>query len=433
MLKKYLKQHPEPTLGSIYYCGTQQIKQVGMQPATFVLSNGQSSQLFGIQTCHSSWACPRCTALQMAKYGNRIACAIDALKTWHKQSAFMMTFTIPHSKYFKAKTLFEILIQTWKRFVHAGNHKARLDKTRKNKQLHGNDPYGAFREQLDIRYHVRIYEFTWSEQNGWHPHIHALFWVPDTNWDKVLNYEQSLQDRWWECARQSTIAVLSKLNTSDEDRKHVPDRVNKFYADWRKNPKTGHRSAYFSKDKSGALTRQKSSYYISGKSWTGDKEVSSGYNKLAREGDFSPYQLLVEANRNPQQRDKYLKLYVEYAVATRGKRRIQFSKSNINQIVTKWKLTQSYTESLKKKFTERVAEKYRVVCWFTEQQWLRICHLDSELPIISQILALAKKPDGKKLIEYLLLQYDVDIGNNPSHRYESFIENILNPIADDVA
>lgn len=433
MLQKYLRKHPSDKLDSIYYCGSKVIKQLGATPAVFVVSNGEQSQLFGANFCHSSWACPRCTANTMAKYGARIASVIDALATWHKQSAFMATFTIPHSNKLSADTIFKILLETWRRFSRAGNNKGHIDKARNEKynthgKRRGNDPYGAFREELGIRHNVRVIEFTWSEKNGWHPHIHALFWVPTEKFHQVMQYADSLNDRWWDCARQASVKILSQIYERG-DRLETQSRVNQYFADWRKNPKTGHRSVYFSTDAKGELIVQKSSRYISG--WTGDMEVTSGYHKLGRNGHYSPYQLLQLAKANPKDRDKYLALYVEYAEATRGHRRFHFSKSGLNELVKKWRLTQIYIEQTKKKFMARVAGKYHVVCWFNEQQWSEISSLSRELDecLISRILTLARLPDGNQRITQLLAQYDIDVSANATHKYTQIIEDIFNPAA----
>ena len=426
MLQKYLKAHPSDKLGSIYYCGAQTIRQPGAKSAAFVLSNNEHSTIFGTNCCHSSWACPRCTANTMAKYGARIANVIDALSTWYKQSAFMVTFTIPHSRKLRAETVFKILQLTWRKFVRAGN-RGKYARADRGGRMLGADPYGLLRQELGIKHNVRVFEFTWSEKNGWHPHIHALFWVPNANFSKVLDYADRLNDRWWNCAKQASVEVLSQIY--DGDKIATQSRVEEFFADWRKNPKTGHRSVYFSTDENGKLTTQKSSYYISG--WTGEMEVTSGFTKLGRNGHFSPYQLLQKANENPNERDKYLKLFVEYAEATRGHRRFHFSKSGLNALVAKWRLTQTYMEQQKKKFTERDAAPYHVVCWFTAEQWsqLYLLNLQSSTCIISQILKLARLPNGNELITQLVAQYNIDISKNKTHRDIPLIESIFNPNA----
>lgn len=406
------------------YCGAQSIHQTGSKPAVFIVSNGEQSHIFGAKFCHSSWACPRCTANTMAKYGARIASVIDALSTWHQQSAFMVTFTIPHSSKLRAETIFKILQLTWRKFVRAGN-RGKYARADRGGRILGSDPYGLLRQELQIKHNVRVFEFTWSEKNGWHPHIHALFWVPNANFNKVLDYADRLNDRWWHCAKQASIEVFSKIY--DDDKIAIQSRVEEFFADWRKNPKTGHRSVYFSTDANGKLIVQKSSYYISG--WTGDMEVTGGFNKLGHNGHLSPYQLLQKANEDRANRDKYLALYVEYAEATRGHRRFHFSKSGLNALVAKWRLTQTYMEQQKKKFTERVAAQYHVVCWFTEEQWLKLFFLNIQAKtcIISQILKLARLPNGNELITQLVAQHEIDISQNKIHRDIPVVESIFNP------
>lgn len=434
MLKKYLRETQNQKLKNLAYCGTQQIHAIGWQPATFVMSNGEKSKMMGIQTCHSSWSCPRCTPITMAKYGAEIACAIDALQTWHKQSAFMITFTMPHSIMMRAKTVFKILQIAWRDFARATKQKrnhGNADGKKRRSLIRGNDPFGEFREKLGIKHFVRVYEFTWGPRYGWHPHIHALFWVPNENWDKIGQYEQKLLDRWWHCTKRATIKVFNKeldpLNPDMEKMRETLENVEDYYREERKYT-PGSRPLCFSKEKDGSIHKQHSSHYISG--WSGDDELTAGY-KTASEGHFTPYQLLEEAYRNPKVRKKYLQLFVEYAQATFGKYRIRFSKSEIKDIIQRWKLTQQYVETYKKKLLEKAGEKsYTLVCWFNAQQWSEILAFDSDPEItdslIHNILVLAKKPNGKELIEFYLLDYGIDITQNPPYREQEFIENWTN-------
>lgn len=403
MLQKYLtKNHRNnPKTKNLRLCGSQVIKQIGTLPACFLISNGQQVRFFGVTSCHSSWACPTCTPKQMAQYGAKIANLIDAMETWYKKSAFMMTLTMPHTNHLSCKESLDVLQNAWRRFARSGNHKDHTDLRRDatGQKRRGNDPLAKMREELNIRHFVKVIECNWGEKSGWHPHIHMLMWVDKADLQKVANYEELLLDRWWTCCKLATKSVL-------KDRFHEKS-IDQFYADWRKYPKTGHRSLFISKTDDGKIRAEKSSHYITG--WGGDNEITQGYHKLGRNGHYSPFQLLQKHLETKD--DKWIELYVEFAQATHGKRRVQFSNSGLNTIIQKWRMSNEYIEAFKKKAMDKAQETWKVVAWFTEKQWSFISAFDamSNDYIKSTILKLATKPNAKKLIAQFLAKYGIGL------------------------
>jgi len=414
-------------LSNIRLCGSQATRAPHWSPAVFVMSNKKHSRLFGVNTCHSSWACPRCTAKTMARYGQRIACAIDALAK-QQQYAVMITFTLPHDLHMSASEAFEVLRNTWTKFSHAGNHKGTkrtyvTKKTGETKVYYiGNKVYGRFRQDLGITHNVRVFEFTYGK-NGWHPHIHALFWVPKKNLSRLLSYEDELLDHWWSLAKVQALKMLNKKSPLTPELNQAT--VNQLYDDIKKAPGY-HKSVYISRDEHGRPRIQKSSYYISG--WSGDYELTANL-KTARPGHYTPYQLLAKAHdllryKQHEEANKFIDLYIEYALATKGFKRVHFSaRSGINDIVKDWMQSNEYYMSLKKKVTDRGVDKWKVVVWFTPLQWSEIFLLNKTEMLIPKVLALSHQPNAKRLITDMLLQYGVDISQNKKHYFESFVEN----------
>ena len=426
--KKYLRQSGQfDKLPNIFYCGSQVIKQKGSLPAVFLLSNekDEKAKFFGTTSCHSAWACPKCTAKVMAQKGGNIACAIDALAKWKQQYAFMVTFTLPHTKSMSAKETFDILQKSWRDFCK-GYSTDRVYKYKRNvnqeKNAHNphctekeyvtiktsgtsfKNSFGRMHAQLGIKYFVKVYEFTWSDNNSWHPHIHALLWTHKDNWNKILSYQNDIFELWWKVCKKNTAKVCGK------------ELAEELYTDWRKEPVTGHRSLFISVDKKGKVVKQSSSMYICG--WNGYDEKNSSdaqgelkngnveltalNYKKASEGHYTPNQLLEQAELDPEHAEKWFKLYAEYAIATFKHRRVQFAeRTDIYELIRKWKLTNEYTEIFKKKVMGKEKEHWRVVYWFSEKQWKLICwlNLTTENPVLTEILTRA--PDKQKLEEYL--------------------------------
>lgn len=430
--QKWLNIHREYYLPNIRQCGSAIIKDLGNAPSVFVLYNEKTdkAKLYGNTSCGSAWACPKCTAEVMAKKAAEIACAIDCLKKQHHQSAIMITFTIPHSANMTCKESFQVLLNTWRQFSKGGNSafKSKQKYTLKNDKgirgkkggalgvgkagsikvyYKGRDPYGAFRAELGIKHNVRVYEFTHGE-NAWHPHIHALFWVPDKNFKYVLNYEQELLDYWWHAVKLESKKFWSQ---KIKDPQELETFLSTTYADYKKTTADGHKSLYISKDRDFPDRAKKvsSSWYIAG--WGGDKEVTGNYKQKATHSDknMTPYQIINKAFESQrEEREKYLKLYAEYAQATYKHRRCEFSKSGITQLIREYKKTNEYKESLKKKDTDK--EKFwRMVYWFTNQQWKEILLIErtTKYYIIDDILELARAPNARQLIKMFLEKFGI--------------------------
>ena len=420
MWQKHLKTTThiyKKNLTGFKLCGSQATRNPGAIPSAVIMSNGEKTRIVGIQTCHSAWACPRCTPRVMAQYGTRIACAIEALEKKYNQYAVMITFTLPHTDHMTCWEAFKILQDTWRQFARRGSTKVTRkhtckDGTEKTYKISTN-AYNAMRSELGIKHFVRVYEATYGEDNGWHPHIHALYWIPKQNFNKVVDYEESLIEAWWSAAKNCALKFYGNQ-----------EYVDKLYADYKKHPVTGHKSVFISRNKDGKPRKQESSHYVVG--WTGDFELTNIKSKNAHyEGHYSPNQILQMAYDNPSQKEYWLNLYDQYAEATRGKKRVNFSPTGINEIVTEWKMSNEYILMLKKKCTDKAQDKWKLVVWFTEKQWSSITSINLEETgyLIAELLALAKLSNGKQLITELLIKYGIDISSNGRHPRQDEIEN----------
>lgn len=412
MWRHWLNKHGSKKLHGLEYCGSQVFHALGWKPSVCVVNRvsmqtGEVQPKFwGNTHCHSPWSCPYCSPRVMAKKGENIAAAIDALAA-QNQKAVMITFTMPHDGLMSCADVLSIFKETWRLFTRSGNgkkHRKQYTLRSTNQQvvyeISLKHSYGRCRHELGIKHHVKVWEFTWGPINGWHPHIHALFWIPAENFEKIIDYEADLNKYW----KHSILRTAEKLFGKEYVTKHFPD----WKFDWQ--------SVTISKDKYGRPRQQTSSNYLSG--WTGDKEMTCSENqKVAHEGHYTPAQILKRAYDEPENRDEWLTLYKEYAETTRGVRRVEFSKTRgekcLNQIIREWKLSAPYKETLKKKSTDSETV-LGVVVWFKESQWLQICYLERMhgYEIKSQILKFALETNGRKLIEDFLRQYDIDISAN---------------------
>lgn len=428
-LRDYIKQYhaKDKQLKGIRFCSSRISKQAGPENRAFLISNGTTSRFYNLATCHSSWACPRCTPKRMAELGQRTAAAIDALSELCQLNAFMVTFTLPHTYTFTCKKSLEILQKTWRRFTRAGLRRQKFDKTRgENGQFRGNDAYGKFREELNIKHTLMVYELTWGYQNGWHPHIHALFWTHKSKFNQILEHEERLINRWWDCAKQSA-REYAKKEFPDKTPEQINAEIEQYYTEWRKTPVTGHHPVFISRDNAGRVRIEKSSSYISG--WSLKNEV--GGLKTAREGHYTPFQILDAAitATDPKNYRKYFELFIEYIKATRGQRRFAFSNaSNTNKIVEAWYKIHPKSLTLKKKDTVQAAGKWYVVYSFNREFWNDILSHPNYSKIIIWLLKNGHSPNAVQKIEAYLQSQGLNINDNPQDTPINSIQLIENYI-----
>lgn len=451
-LQRYIERNKlyGEKLKGLRFCGHSVLPE---HNATFIVTDGERVRYSTLIRCHSVWSCPYCAPRVMADKGTDIACAIDALATWYNQRAAMLTFTLPHDKYMSCEDSFQILLATWRMFYRnkkrskkvtytltadvtdenksysekqSGMYKTQSGKwsqgtknkndkravgKRGDKRIYqvGYDPMGDLRETLKADHFVKVFEFTYGE-NGWHPHIHMLLWTPKANLQRIAEWEDKLLERWWHCARhQAEKYYLKKYPDKAEE---IKSRVNTVYADYKKVTSDGHRSVYVSKDKSGVVISQSSSHYLAG--WSGNFELTGGYDsklKTARDGHFTPLQLLEKSCASAVDAEKYMPIFIEYAIATRGHRRVEFSKqSGIANIIKKWKESEEYIRVLKKKVMVKAdLRPWKVVAWFSKEQWYDICEWDvtTDEDIRYEILQLAKQPDAWNAIAEYVQRFNV--------------------------
>lgn len=414
MLRRYIstRHKSNSKVKNIRLCGSQVLKHLlvynnveDYKPAVFVVSNGTTAHFLGSSSCHSSWACPVCSPKVMAEYGSRIASLIDARAKWEDKYACMVTFTLPHISYMSLKDSLTILQKTWRMFSRDGNRAKGSNGKRQG-------VYGLWRKSFDITSVLRVYEVTYSDDNGWHPHIHALFWAHKEDFKYFSAWENDFCDRWFHCARH----CAANLGHQDQF-------IDYLYADYKKRS-SDHATVFFSKNADGSIRIVKSSHYISG--WSGDKEVTaSSFKDTKQEGHYTPWQMLrIAYNTNdPSIKEKYLELFVEYATATHGHRRVQLSPGD-NKLINKWRSSNDYVKTLKKILTDKVANQ-KIICWFSEKQWSQISILERQLgiDIKASILHLARLPDGSVLIEDFLLQYGINIMFNGKHPQSEMVES----------
>ena len=231
-----------------------------------VMKKNNTAHYAGLNTCGSVWTCPVCASKITEKRRVELRGAMDR---WQDQggSVVMVTSTIPHTLHDRLDDILKDL-------------KIARDKWRNRKG------WKKSISQFGIKGTVRSLEITLGK-NGWHPHIHELFFLDETyKSDQIskLKIELFLQ---WSSALDSAGYNNASIAAFDvQDGSAASDYVTK---------------------------------------WGMDSELTKQQLKRAGQG-YSPFDLLRSVIQDGDVSENSAGSYfVEYAFATHGKRQLYWS------------------------------------------------------------------------------------------------------------
>ena len=332
-----------------------------------LVSNGKSSRVLGVRACLHSWACPYCSARKMSKYAARISAAIEALGTLCDLVPIMITFTVFHTNKYSCDEVFELLTRAYTMFDKMASIKKRK---KSNGHLYANGgAWNKFCTEFNVVHKIKACEVTYGSQ-GWHPHLHNLYFVPRSRLQDVAEFEESLKDFWAQCVDKAAGVVFP--DDRYEIRKFLEGKETR--ADYQ------HCGLYISKNADGSIRQMRSGDYACGYTyahWGAEKELTGLACKVARDGHYTPMQMLQAAYDG---NEELLEKYLEFAstVITRRQHRIDFSRTGIKHYIIQWRNTEGYKEYIKKKNTyvasQLVEKPYSLVAWFPSSLWLQICY-----------------------------------------------------------
>jgi hypothetical protein len=227
----------------------------------------------GLETCGNVWLCPVCSAKIHRRRADELR---DALTSWEASghAATLVTITVPHDLDDPLSSLVETERTAWKH-ITAGAAWQRL------------------KRRLGIAGHIIALEFTWGDENGWHPHYHVL-----------LVHGQDI-DAVGISALHSHIH--SRLAASCRD--HLLRQPNQLHA-VRIDPNVCATAA--------------GGYIAKGGDWTPAEEMSRGDLKTSRTGSRTPFQILADYYQTGDTRDRGL--WREYSRVTRSLAAVRWSR-----------------------------------------------------------------------------------------------------------
>lgn len=385
------------------------------------VNNQKRATFFGQVTCKNPWICPHCSAVMMSKYASKIGSALDMFRE-QGLFGFMITFTIPHLAFQKCSEVTDVLYQTWRNAF--ANAYAKRKTTKGVNRF--SSPINKFFLDCEVKNYVRVAEFTYGS-NGWHPHFHCIFWIPREKKDLVLNYEKSLNAHWDKKCLETYQKYWEVKNLHINENEILPRQkiLEHFQLKMSKAAEYGKPSVQISKTREQKIRESLSSDYIAG--WGDNKELTGNVRKEAsHQRHYTPHQILEMACNGKSTKEKYLQnpkqVYIDFMLAVSKKpvhHRVDWSKP-INKLIVEYRNKQGYQELIRKK---KQSANWRVVAFFTKQQWYAICDENFNSPILSNIIYLAKFHE--ELLADFLLSFGIEISIPPCY---TCIEDILNGI-----
>ncbi len=231
----------------------------------------------GLETCGNVWLCPVCSA----KIHHRRAAELrDALTTWesHGHAASLITITVPHDLDHRLAQLLDAERDAWKH-VTAGAAWQRL------------------KHKLGIAGHIIALEFTWGDENGWHPHYHVLL-VHDQDFDAAAITALHAH-------------IHSRLAASCRDHGlRQPDQLHAVRID----PNVSATAA--------------GGYIAKNGDWTPAEEMARGDLKTSRTGCRTPFQILADYYQTGDTRDR--NLWREYTRVASGLSAVRWSRPEVS-------------------------------------------------------------------------------------------------------
>lgn len=143
------------TLDRFAACGRHRVP--GAEGVTVRLSHDGVASYGNVQTCGLIWACPVCSAKIRQERADRVEVAGRRHVDQGGGLAFG-TLTVPHDFGDDLAATLGIVREAWRR-------------TRQNSAVR------RLWKRLGLRGFVRALEITWSPRNGWHPHVHVLWFT----------------------------------------------------------------------------------------------------------------------------------------------------------------------------------------------------------------------------------------------------------------
>lgn len=151
----------------------------------------------GVANCGSFWRCPVC-ALKISENKKELLTTLIGEHQNKGLSIGFLTLTVRHTKFDTLKKSLDKLLKNYRTF-----QTTRFFKTEKIK--------------VGMIGQVKTLEITFSKENGWHPHLHLLFFYDNSKGATAREFQQNFISRWFKFKDNNGLlkAQNQKILTTD--------------------------------------------------------------------------------------------------------------------------------------------------------------------------------------------------------------------------
>jgi hypothetical protein len=262
----------------------------------------------GLQTCSSVWICPVCAKKITEVRRQEIEKAVESHKNG---SIFMVTFTIPHYIQDSLKSSYDLLLDC--RRIMKGQKKV---KNLKNRFL--KESFEEIAEKFDFLGDIASIEITYSDNSGFHPHCHSLFFFNRfLTVQERAEFENLMRFAWCDALLyrkkleyKKSFDFLFVRGLKVDEIKNLADYVTKAEI----------------KDKSFSEIQKIVECYKN--RWKYSDELTKSHSKNGRMQSLTPFDFLriIRMTKDTNIFKKFSALFCEYYQATFGKRQIFWGK-----------------------------------------------------------------------------------------------------------
>jgi hypothetical protein len=253
--------------------------------------DGSKARLSKIKTCGSVWACPVCAAKVAEQRRTELAAAM----VLHRAAggyAYLVTFTFPHYRHQALADLMEPFTKARQSFQNCRAWKAVMEKAGK----------------IGV---VNSLEVTYSEHNGWHPHLHMLvFCNPGAFHEGDENADGRLESHAIDHLKSEWVRLLEKKGLVDANNRSW---ANQYALDVRGGAKAAEYIAKWGHDQAWGMSSELTSSHAK----TGRKSTPGAIDHC------TPFQLLALAKDGSGQA---ICAFREFVKVFDGKRMLTWSR-----------------------------------------------------------------------------------------------------------
>lgn len=259
-----------------------------------VRSDKGKSNFESVETCSSVWACPACSAVIRQRRAREIQQAVESHQKAGKILLFV-TLTLPHRKHDSLDSTLDALLSGWRELTAQTAYK---------KVAPGVRSSAGIKERYGITGFIRTTEVTYSPANGWHPHLHLLFFLDreDISRAEIRAFGDEVHTLWARIIQRRL--GRKPTRTRGIDVQQVDNRGSVL-------------ARYLSKVQDG---EEKTG------SWSVGAEMARGDVKKAKKNSITPFQLLDDEVCAGLNRGHRRALWLEFYSSTHGRRCLSWSK-----------------------------------------------------------------------------------------------------------